>query len=316
MQASKASPAAVRSPGEQGDSAIRRSPELEDALNRYLYHPLSSRLARLLQPTAVSPNAVSVAGMLLVWAAAWAYVTIAWPYGALLGFALHLGWHVVDGADGDLARLTGRASPTGEMVDGLCDYAAHVVLYVALASMLDDRIGGWAWVLATAAGASHAFQTNHAESHRRNYLWWACGIPWLKHTQAAGDEALLGRNAFGHLCAWLTSLYLRAARWMAPWSTQLDALVDDAASDPARQARIRRLVRRASRRSLLYEKLIGPNPRTIMLGISMLAGSPLWYFLAETLLLNLILVASIVHHNTVQRLLANAIGRGLLEDRA
>jgi len=291
-------PAAVQNPSRS------RVPELEDALNRFLYHPLAARLARLLVPTPVSPNAVSVAGMLLVWAAAWSYVTIAWPYGALLGFALHLAWHVVDGADGDLARLTGRASPTGEMVDGLCDYAAHVALYVTLATMLDDQIGVWAWIVTTVAGASHAFQTNHAESQRRNYLWWAYGVPWLKHTQPAANESSGSRSPF----AWLTGLYLRAARWMAPGSVRLDAEVDRAAGDPARLARIRRLVRRGSRRSLVYEKLVGPNPRTILLGLSMLAGSPLWYFLAESVLLNLLFVASVVHHNAVQERLARALG--------
>jgi phosphatidylglycerophosphate synthase len=35
---------------------------------------------------------------------------------------LHMGWHVLDGADGDLARMTGRASPQGELFDGICDY--------------------------------------------------------------------------------------------------------------------------------------------------------------------------------------------------
>src|SRR5688572_15643844 len=156
------------------DDVLRGRPrELEDSLNRYVYHPLAARLASSLRPTGLSPNVVSVAGMLLAWAAAWAYTTLAWPQGVLLGFALHLLWHVVDGADGDLARLTGTASPTGELVDGVCDYAGHAVLYIALAAMLDDQLGGWAWALAVAAGASHIAQTNHAETQRRTYLWWA-----------------------------------------------------------------------------------------------------------------------------------------------
>ena len=59
--------------------------------------------------------------------------------------------------------------------------------------------------------------------------------------------------------------------------------------------------------SLAYEKLVGPNPRTILCGVSMLAGSPLWYFLGEAVLLNLILVASVRHHNTVQRRLVERL---------
>jgi phosphatidylglycerophosphate synthase len=264
-------------------------------------------LARLLVPTGIGPNAVSVTGVFFVWAAAWAYATLEWPVGALLGFGLHMAWHVIDGADGDLARLTGRASPTGEMVDGLCDYAAHVVLYITLAAMLDDEVGVLAWILAAAAGASHAFQTNHAESHRRNYLWWAYGVPWLKHAQSAGDEVFRARNAVSRMFVWLTRLYLAVAHRMAPWSDRMETVVDLAVGDPHRVERVRRLVRRASRRSLLLEKLVGPNPRAILLGISMLAGSPIWYFLAEVVLLNLVLGLSIVHHNLVGRRLAESL---------
>jgi len=285
-----------------------RAPELEDRLNRFVYHPLAARLARLLKPTGISANAVSIFGMLLVWGAASAYTRLGWPEGALLGFSLHLLWHVVDGADGDLARLNGKASPTGELVDGVCDYAGHFVLYVALAGMLDDRLGGWAWALAVAAGASHIAQTNHAETQRRSYLWWAYGIPWLKHAQAANDEVFRAGNWFTLTFGWMAREYLRLAGAMSPHSARLDAAVEAAAGDPRRTARIRRLVRRASRRSLLLQKAVGPNPRTILLGASMALGSPLWFFLAEAVALNLLLALSVRHHNRVGRRLARRIG--------
>jgi hypothetical protein len=276
---------------------------MEDPLNRYFYHPLAGRLARLLQPTGISPNAVSVAGMLSVWAAAWCYAALNWPLGALLGFALLLLWHVLDGADGDLARMTGKSSPTGELVDGACDYSAQILMYFVLAAILDDRIGGWAWPLAVLAGISHLAQTNHAETHRRSYLWWAYGVPWLKHARASGDKVFRTRNWFGRGFAWLARGYLGLGAAMAPWSARLDGLVDAAAGDPARLARIRRLVRRTAGVSLRFEKTLGPNPRTILLGAAMLAGSPLWFFLGEIALLNAILVASVIHHNSVGRAL-------------
>lgn len=298
--------AAIRPSDPPGSGAPRgRKPELEDWLNLRLYHPLAGRLARLLVPTGVSPNMVSVAGALSIWAAAWAYASLAWPYGALLGLALHMLWHVIDGADGDLARLTGKSSPTGELVDGLCDYGGHCVLYFTLAAILDDQIGLWAWPLALAAAASHAVQTNHAEAQRRSYLWWCYGIPWLKHAQATGDKVFDERSWFSRTYTALARAYLKVAELMAPSASRLDALVDEPAGDPRRRLRIGRLVRRAWRRSLVYEKLVGPNPRTIMLGASMLAGSPLWFFLGEAVLLNLVLAASLIHHN--------AVGRRLIE---
>ena len=114
----------------------QRPRELQDPLNYYLYHPLAWQLARLLARTPLTPNTVSVLGAAMVVAAGAAYTELAWPVSAALGMALHMGWHVVDGADGDLARLTGRSSPIGEMVDGLCDYLSHAVLYILLAFWL------------------------------------------------------------------------------------------------------------------------------------------------------------------------------------
>ena len=292
-----------------GEAARQGRPlELQDALNRRLYHPLAARLARLLRPTGIHPNAVSVAGGLLVWAAAWAYTTVDGPQGVALGFAFHLLWHVVDGADGDLARLTGKASPTGELVDGVCDYSGHFVLYFALAFVLDNSIGAWAWPLAIAAGASHIAQTNHAETQRRSYLWWAYGIPWLKHAKAAGDAVFQERNWFTQTFGWMARDYLRLADAMSPHAARLDAIVEAAAGDRRRTARIRRLVRRASRRSLALQKAVGPNPRTIILGVSMALGSPLWFFLAEAVLLNLLLAWSVAHHNAIGRRLVAQLG--------
>jgi len=287
---------------------VVRPPELQDPLNRYLYHPLSRRIAHVLAPTGLSPHAVSVAGTLVVWAAAWSYAKLPWPLGVALGFGLHITWHVLDGADGDLARLTGKASPTGELVDGVCDYSAQVMMYFVLTAMLDDQVGWWAWPLAMASGMSHIVQTNHAETQRRSYLWWGYGVPWLKHAQAADDEVFREQHWFSSTFSWMARDYLKLAYWMAPWAARLDAIVDEAASDHRKTARVRRMVRATAKVSLVYEKLVGPNPRTIMLGLSMLAGTPLWYFLGEALLLDALLLASVRHHNAVQRRLVARLG--------
>lgn len=115
--------------------------ELQGPLNHYLFHPLARRLAVLLVPTAVTPNMVSLVGAVMVMGAGVLYALVGGVAGVALGFALHLAWHVVDGADGDLARLSGRASPVGEIVDGVCDYAGHVVVYLLLAWTLSAAIG-------------------------------------------------------------------------------------------------------------------------------------------------------------------------------
>src|SRR3954463_9278032 len=117
-----------------------RPPEMDDWLNARIFHPLAQRLARLLVPTPLTPNMVSVAGGLAIVAAALLYTRLEWPLSVALGVLAHASWHVLDGADGDLARMPGRSSPLGEMIDGVCDYFGHIVLYVLLAAY-GDRLG-------------------------------------------------------------------------------------------------------------------------------------------------------------------------------
>jgi phosphatidylglycerophosphate synthase len=283
-----------------------RPPELEDWLNRFVYHPLSGRLARALVPTGISPNAVSVMGGLFIAAAAWAYTGLDWAYSALLGFLFQALWHVFDGADGDLARLTGKASPIGELVDGVCDYAGNAVLYIALAAFLNDRIGGVAWAVAAAAAVSHAVQANHAESQRRTYLWWVYGVPWLKNTGAAQKGASKRSDWFTGMFGWMASAYVRLATAMNRDAEAVDAALE-AEGDSVRQERLRAVVKQRSGTSLLLQKALGANPRAPMLGISMALGSPLYFFLVETLLLNLLLVGSVQYHKAHSRELAREL---------
>jgi phosphatidylglycerophosphate synthase len=287
-----------------------RPRELEDPLNLFVYHPLAARLARLLVPTGISPNMVSVMSLAALCAATWAFTRLAWPANALIGLVFMLSWHVVDGADGDLARMTGRASATGELVDGVCDYLGNVIMYFAFAFLLDDTIGGWAWVLAVAAGASHVVQTNHAETQRRLYLWRAYGVPWLRTAAAAGDAVFRKESWFTRWFGFWAVGYIRLSNWMSPSANPIDAALAKTEGDPREAGRIRQLVRRSSRVSLVLQKALGGNPKTLIIAASIAFGSPVYYFLTTIFALNLILLVSIVHHKRVAARLAAAISRG------
>ncbi|MDP3677360.1 MAG: CDP-alcohol phosphatidyltransferase family protein [Novosphingobium sp.] len=280
-----------------------RPRELEDTLNHRLYHPLAWQLARVLARTPLTPNQVSVAGGLTVVCAGIAYTSPlwgggTWPGSAALGLLLHMAWHVIDGADGDLARMTGRTSPRGEMIDGLCDYASHFVLYLMLGAFLAASIGPWGWAIAWSAGIAHAVQSAHVESQRRFYLYWVYAKPWLNNARPEG------RGPF----AWLVSLYLRVAQGTTPSALAIDRAISAAASDPERLERLRDAVRAQMPPLLRLQKLLGPNTRAIALGLSMLlTASPLAFFIYGGGWLTLLLVLSIVLHNRAWRRLAKRV---------
>ena len=255
--------------------------------NARLFHPAARRLATLLARTPITPNMVSVAGAAMVVAAGMLYAWVGTLAAIVAGFAIHLAWHVVDGADGDLARMTGRASPIGEVVDGLCDYGGHIALYLLLAGALFPALGWGAWALAVAAGLSRVVQSVYAETQRRTYLWWAYGIPWLRTGATAGARtAPAGR------------LYLAIARVLSAGTQGVEPFVAD--GDP----RVVPLARMEGRRTLPLQVALGANPRTVLLGLAILAGSPAWFFLAEASALNLLLVVSILQQRRASARLA------------
>lgn len=288
-------------------STRARPRELEDPLNFFLYHPLAARLARGLLPTGLSPNLVSVGSAIALLGATWAFLALPWPLDAFVGFVLMFAWHVIDGADGDLARLRGTASSTGELIDGVCDYFGNTVMYFAFAFWLDDTLGGWAWALACAAGASHVLQTNHAETQRRLYAWRMYGVSWIRRAAETGDEVFRRETWFTRWFGFWAAGYVWLSNRMSPSQNPLDEALG--AADPAKAAQIRALIRRESGLSLTLEKALGANPKTLIITAAIALGSPAWYFLTTVTALNLILLASIVHHKRVERRLAAVISR-------
>lgn len=278
-----------------------RPSEIEEWLNRRLIHPLSRRLTTLLIPTGVTPNMVSVMGVVMAAVAAGFYGWLPWPVSALLGFVAHLGWHVFDGADGDLARRTGKSSPSGEVVDGICDYLSHVVIYVVLAMLLAGQFrsghwgalsGGWGWVLAISAGLSRAVQANHYESSRRTYQWWVYGVPWIRQGLPGAGEPARDLSAWDRIRAALGAAYLAVSRLVAPDDTRLDTLRAHLMAG-GRTQEVRDLYARTHRPILKWASYLGALHETQVIFLSMLAGTPLWVFIYELVVLNGLMLVSI-----------------------
>lgn len=263
-----------------------RPAELEDWLNGQIYHPLSMRLAKALVGTPVTPNMVSVAGGAMIVLATFAYALgDTWP-AMVLGLILHMSWHVFDGADGDLARLTGRTSSTGEVIDGICDYVGHIILYVTLGTILAGEIGSaTAWTFAIGAGAGRIVQAAHYEVQRRQYQHWVYGTPWLRTSASDAGEP---RGIIG----FFASYYVNLAKLLAPGGREVDAIV--AECPDARLPALQEVIRTQTIPVLRSTYLLSANYRTLAFGVSMLAGSPLYFFAFEAIGLSLVLAISIV----------------------
>jgi hypothetical protein len=288
-----------------GQRELRTGKPQEIALwsNRVLIHPLSRRLASALVPTPITPNAVSCMGVVASVAAAASYCALPWPTSVAAGLLCQIGWHVLDGADGELARRTGRSSPSGEVVDGVCDYLSQIVLYTALAWMLAGELHGWAWALALASAAARAIQANSYESRRRTYQYWGHGGGWLRQS--------LGADALGAPRGWLAHLgraYLAVSDRVSPPRPDIEAALLARFSQSAEmQRQTRALYRSLQVRAIKSTVPLSANARTWALALSMLAGTPLYFFVYECLGLTLFLFWSLRTQARADAALRNAV---------
>jgi phosphatidylglycerophosphate synthase len=223
---------------------------------------------------------VSIASVFASGLAAAAYVGLAWPWNAFIGLAMQFAWHVLDGADGDLARRTGRASPLGELVDGVCDHLSQALIYVAFAMVLQRSLGGWAWAAASGAGASHFVQANAYETGRKAYRHFVYGAPWMRQT---------GAGASGPAAA-LSSFYLAVSSLSSPGEPRVELAMDTAVA-AGRAADARRRYRERFAPLVKASGVLDSNTRTLAIFLAVLAGSPLWFFVFELTALNVAFVA-------------------------
>jgi len=122
-------------------SLVKRS---DGPVSRYVNRPISTRMSMVLAPLRPSPDLLSVVVALLGLIAAW---LLAGGHG-LAGGLLAQAVSVLDGVDGELARLQIRASPRGALLDGVLDRIVDVALVAAL--------GVWAVHEGTAASSAVA----------------------------------------------------------------------------------------------------------------------------------------------------------------
>ncbi|MDQ3492869.1 MAG: CDP-alcohol phosphatidyltransferase family protein, partial [Chloroflexota bacterium] len=106
---------------------------------RRVNHPVGAMLALPLLPTRVTPNTVTVAGLIVHLLGALLVAVVAPPASPLAVLAVVLIWQLafsLDCADGQLARARGQTSAFGAWFDQLVDVVSHAAVYTSLSLYL------------------------------------------------------------------------------------------------------------------------------------------------------------------------------------
>jgi phosphatidylglycerophosphate synthase len=271
---------------------VRRTSEIEEVSNLYVIHPIASWLTPRFAALGIHPNAVSLAGMGFGVLAGVAYHGFEARWRVVIGFALMIAWHVMDGADGQLARLTNKQSPSGKVLDGICDYVTFIAVYAGLASALAPHFGAAIWLLAAAAGLCHALQSAAYEVQRQEYNFWGLGrlsaaFAGLPAVPPGARSLPPGRRLADLLHRAYLRLQFVAAGVTVAFHQKLSAALD---AGPERSAMIRQRYRETFAPSVRRWAALSANYRTLGIFLFALAGVPQYYFWFEIFGFNAILL--------------------------
>jgi CDP-diacylglycerol---serine O-phosphatidyltransferase len=268
-----------------------RPTEIEPPSNRLVVHRASAALLPVAVRLDIHPNTVTFAGLLFGLAAAACYVHWTDWRLATAGFVLMIGWHIMDGLDGQLARATGRSSDLGRLLDGVADYATFIAVYLVLA--LTHPQPQLAFALAAAAGLAHALQSQFYEGERATYI-----------RRLAGRFVAVSRPETGGRAE---RLYNRSEALLGNRSRPLDTLLQAAA--PAQQAALLADWQPRAARALRAASLLSANGRTIAIWLACLAGEPMLFWIWEIVGLTLVALAAARALRQAEEPAAGAAGR-------
>ncbi len=272
--------------------ATFKSQDTEEWLDIHFTRPLGLMWANLFNRFNVHPNVVTLLSIVLGAAAG-----VMFYYPDLLhtvaGILLLVWANLYDSADGQLARMTGKKTMWGRVLDGFAGDVWFFAIYAAICLRLTPEWGIWIWLLAAASGfIFHAKQCQLADYYRNIHLYFIKGKSGseLDSSQKlrADFRALTWRkDPVSKTFLYFYGNYTRSQEVQTPAFQRFYAALRGRFGEQIPQA-LRDDFRRGSLPLMKYANILTFNTRAIVLYVVMLVGQPWLYFVFEVTVMTLI----------------------------
>ena len=281
--------------------ASLKSIEIENYLDKIFFRPVGFLIAKLLSKTCITPNTITIISIFIGAAAGPLFYYKKLQY-TLFGILCLIIANILDCVDGQLARLTGKNSKIGRILDGLAGDIWFIVIYIFLALRLKYEFDTWLFFIpAVLSGVSHLVQANITDYYKTLHLYFVSKEKG--HEFQNFDEIRSQYNRMKRGCRKvLFFFYLGYTSLQEAVTPRLQQMLkhlhakygDDIPED------IRKDFRRQSKRLMkIFIDLMTFNSRAAVLIITVLTGYIWAYFLFEIIILNLILFLSIYLHEKI-----------------
>ncbi len=273
-----------------------KSDDTEEWLDVHFTRPIGLVFALFWNKLGVHPNAITILSIFLgVGAGVMFYHTDWWHNVA--GVLLLMFANFCDSTDGQMARLTGKKTLIGRMLDGFSGDLWFFAIYLAICLRLmpqempltDMKWGIWIWLLAAVAGfLCHSPQSSLADYYRQIHLWFLKGTAGSELDRSGQQrtiyESLRGKR--GHF--WERKFYYNYANYCKSQERrtprfqrlyqQLTEKYGDIANVP--EALKERFLA-GSRPLMKYTNILTFNVRAICIYVTCLSDCPWVYLLIE-----------------------------------
>lgn len=274
-------------------AATLKSQDTEEWLDIHFTRPLGLLWARFFNRFGVHPNVVTILSIILGAAAGVCFYFDDLRF-TIAGILLLVWANLYDSCDGQLARMTGKKTRWGRLLDGFAGDVWFFSIYVAISLRLTPTWGVWIWLLCSFAGfICHGKQCQLADYYRNIHLYFLKGESGseLDNSTKLIEEykSLKWNKSDGvwKLFLYFYRNYTHSQEQMTPAFQRFKANIDSRYGRQLPQA-LRDDFRRGSLPLMKWTNILTFNTRAIVLYISLLIGQPWIYPTFEVTVLNAI----------------------------
>jgi phosphatidylglycerophosphate synthase len=242
--------------------------DIEEPLDVHFYRPIGAGAAQIARRCGMTPNQVTVLGGLVGMAGGACLFNVRL---AFFGIALLVGHGILDAADGQLARMTGRVSSLGRLLDGLADYCTWAVVYAAIVASYTSRGGVSILVVAAFAMVANIVQAQLYDYHRTAYASVV-----VRNAPPRLDTAPLQA---GRWARWLMAAYSTVQGWLIGTGAEIATTLASRSTRGLVRDEDKVRYRAAFRQPARRWNVLGDNTRVLALAMCALFHHLEWFFL-------------------------------------
>lgn len=288
-----------------------KSLDTEEHIDLAFYRPIGYAWACLAKKFGVTPNAITIASILLGVAAGVAfYFNNIWIN--IAGMVLLVWANSFDSADGQLARMTKQYSRLGRILDGVSGDLWFLTIYIAIClrenhtSYFFETCPWLIWLIAIVTGFCHAKQAAMADYYRQFHLYFLKGeegseLENAEALQKKYNATSCRKQFFSKLVQMFYLSYTRQQEATTPSMQRLRAAIRRRYGNRMPGESFRAEFRRLSLPLMKYTNILSFNWRCIALFVALSLRMPWLYFAFELVVLNTILVYMVLRHEAICR---------------